>query len=108
MGGNELNIDVTLLDQFGDQFEPSLLTVKKAKRLLVPVSKNGEEIVDGVSHLVCYELKNPEGGMGTGIDPNVRVKVVNQFNEEVGEQIMEVKKLKYICVPSTKEVIDEE
>jgi hypothetical protein len=99
MGGNELNIEVELHDQF---FESSLL-VKKAKKILVPVDKNGEGIVDGVSHLVCYDLKDPEGGMGTGVpDPNVYVTVVNQFNEVVDEQLMQVKKLKYLCVPSTK------
>ena len=44
--------------------------------------------------------------MGTGVaDPNVYVKVVNQFNETVGEQVMQVKKLKYLCVPSTKVVV---
>ncbi len=99
---NELNIDVTLDDQFGS----SLLTVKKAKLLLVPVDKNDEGIVDAVTHLVCYELKNPAGGKVTGVKPNVDVAVVNQFNEEVGDQVMEVKKLKMLCVPSTKELLE--
>ena len=55
-GMNELNIDVRLTDQFGT----SLQTVRKAKRLLVPVDKDGEGISDVVSHLTCYDLKNPE------------------------------------------------
>ena len=99
---DELNIDVTLEDQFGD----SLLTVKKAKLLLVPVDKNDEGFVDEVTHLVCYELKNPAGGKKTGVEPKVDVAVVNQFNEDVGPQVMEVKKLKMLCVPSTKEVLE--
>ncbi len=94
--GNELNIDVTLEDQFGD----SLLTVAKAKLLLVPVYMNGEGIGDEVTHLVCYELKNPDG-KGTGVEPKEDVTVVNQFNDLAGDQVMEVKKLKMLCVPST-------
>ncbi len=96
--GNELNIDVTLTDQFATSDQ----TVRKAKRLLVPVSKNGEGIADEVSHLVCYELRNALGGKGTGVEPKVDVAVVNQFNDMVGAQLMEVKKLKELCVPSTK------
>ena len=94
---NELNIDVTLDDQFGT----SVLTVKKAKLLLVPVDKNGEGIDDEATHLVCYELKNPAGGRGTQVD----VAVVNQFNDLVGDQVLEVNKLKMLCVPSTKDVL---
>ncbi len=94
---NELNIDVTLDDQFGT----SVLTVKKANLLLVPVGKNGEGIDDEATHLVCYELKNPAGGRGTQVD----VAVVNQFNDLVGDQVLEVNKLKMLCVPSTKDVL---
>ncbi len=70
----------------------------------MPVDKNGEGFVDEVTHLVCYELKNPAGGKGTGVEPKVDVTVVNQFNDVVGDQVMEVTKLKMLCVPSTKEV----
>ena len=74
--------------------------MKKAKLLLVPVDKNGEGIDDEATHLVCYELKNP-GGRGTQVD----VAVVNQFNDLVGDQVLEVNKLKMLCVPSTKDVL---
>jgi len=100
--GNELNINVTLTDQFATSSQ----TVRKAKRLLVPVSKNGEGIADEVSHLLCYELRNALGGKGTGVEPGVNVAVVNQFNDLVGDQIMEVKKLKDLCVPSTRGRLD--
>ena len=86
----------------------SLQTVRKAKLLLVPVDKNGEGIDDVVTHLVCYDLRDALGGMGTGVEPKVDVAMVNQFNDEVGEvgpQVMEVKKLKMLCVPSTKDLL---
>ncbi len=82
-----------------------MLTVKKAKLLLVPVEKNDEGFVDEVTHLVCYELRNPEGGKGTGVEPKVDLSVVNQFNDLVGDQYMEVKKLKMLCVPSTRDLL---
>ena len=81
-----------------------MLTVTKAKLLLVPVYMNGEGIGDEVTHLVCYELKNPDG-KGTGVEPKEDLSVVNQFNKYVGDQYMEVKKLKMLCVPSTTDVL---
>ena len=36
----------------------------------------------------------------------VDVAIVNQFNEDVGVQVMEVTKLKMLCVPSTKELLE--
>ena len=74
--------------------------MKKAKQLCAPVDKDDEGIDDEVTHLVCYEL-DPAGE----VEPNVDVAVVNQFNDLVGDQFMEVKKLKWLCVPSTKDVL---
>ncbi len=54
--------------------------------------------------LVCYDLKDPAGGKGTGVEPKVDVVVHNQFNEDVGNQVMEVKRLKMLCVRSAIEI----
>jgi hypothetical protein len=42
--------------------------------------------------------------MGQGADDAEYVTMVNEFSEAVGDQVMEVKKLKYLCVPSTEKV----
>ena len=52
-------------------------------------------------HLTCYEVKKLEG---TPKFEKQHVLVQNQFGED---QILEVKKPELLCVPSTKEIIEE-
>jgi len=97
--GAELNSVVTLTDQFGT----SLKTVKTAKRLLVPVDKNGEGIGDQMSHLTCYTFKKPKGEPKEPKFEPVEVVVSNQFDDE---QFLTVKKPKRLCVPTTRELVE--
>ena len=84
-----------------DQFEDTVKIVKKPKFVCNPVDKNGEGIANPDVHLTCYEVKKLEG---TPKFEKRHVLVQNQFGED---QILEVKKPKLLCVPSTKEIIEE-
>lgn len=85
-------IFVNLADQFTTE---NNVKIRDARELCAPVSKNGEEISNPDSHLVCYYTDSKE-------KTKQRIKVVNQF----GEQILKVSgKNTRLCVPSLKEVI---
>ena len=82
---------VTLEDQFGFQDD---VRVKKATLLCAPADKNGEGIANANVHMTCYDIKSKQ-------NPKLDVLVSHQF----GEQGLEVKKAKLLCLPSSKEVL---
>jgi hypothetical protein len=77
---------VTLQDQFGS----STVELHKPDVFCTPVDKNGEGIIFPDFNLVCFDAH--KGG-----DPKADLTVENQF----GEQNIEARKLKMVCVPST-------
>ncbi len=68
----------------------------KPVMLCAPVDKNGEGIGDPVSHLTCYELEKLK----------VKATLDVAVNDQFGELILTVQKPKFVCVPSTKEVLE--
>ena len=70
--------------------------VNKPKSVCVPVPKNGEAILNLALHLTCYEVKSSEGTV------ELEALLDNQF----GEQILKVNKVKTVCLPSYKRVLD--
>lgn len=85
--GESKRLEVKLRDQFGE----TRAVVLKPVYLLVPVSKNGERIIDPKLHLVCYEIKTKQRVEGW-------VEVKNQF----GKQRLYVEDANMLCVPSEK------
>jgi hypothetical protein len=79
--------------QLQDQFGETRTVTAKAVLLCNPVSKNGEEIHDKRTHLVCYQMR-------PGKPVGKRVEVQNQF----GTEPISVKSSRILCVPSLKRV----
>jgi len=69
--------------------------VKKPKMLCTPVDKDGEGIVDGENHLMCYDVKKLKD------DPKFE-KLSVFTNNQFGPEDLEVKKVKQLCLPSIK------
>ncbi len=67
--------------------------------LCVPVDKNGEGIQNPVSHLTCYELEDID-------DADEFEPLDVAVNDQFGELILTVEDPKFVCVPSTKEVLE--
>jgi hypothetical protein len=65
----------------------------RALFLCTPVSKNGEELKDKTTHLVCYSV--------AAKNANKKVKIATQL----GTQILKVGGSVTLCLPATKEVI---
>jgi hypothetical protein len=89
-------VNVDLFDQFGIYLDAK---VEKPKRLGTPTDKNGEGILDAVSHLNCYKLKD------VAKIPKRVVETADQFGEltlKIGSKPQE------LCVPSLKTVIEVE
>lgn len=78
-----------------DQFAKVKKKIGKITRICTPVDKNNEGIPDKKLHLVCYEILK-------GHDPKKLVQTNNQF----GKATMKVMKAQELCVPSTKELIN--
>jgi hypothetical protein len=82
---------VNLEDQFGSKNNVEVDNLPAF--LFVPVSKDGEPVLNPGAHLACYKIK--------GAKANMNVNIANQF----GEQALKLKEGKLLCVPSTKEII---
>jgi len=93
------------------QFEPQQVTlfdpnfnakklfdVKKPKMLCNPVDKDGEGIINPENHLMCYDVKPADG-----FEKNKKVSVFT--NNQFGNEQLDVKKEKQLCVPSTKTLL---
>jgi hypothetical protein len=80
---------VTVSDQF---ITPAIgFTVVKAKRLCVPVDKNGEGIVNGSRQLLCYKTK-----AAAPVTVPAQVFTTNQF----GPETVAMSKPDQLCIPS--------
>ncbi len=85
--------DVVVTDQFGEE----ALTVKKPKLICIPCSKDGSEIKNPeIFILKLYQIKEPKDS--PKFEPR-DVLVTDQF----GEEVLTVKKPKYLAVPALKE-----
>jgi len=82
--------------ELNDQFARVKKKIGKITRICTPVDKNNEGIPDKNLHLVCYEILK-------GHKPEKLVQTNNQF----GKATMKVRKAKELCVPSTKELIND-
>jgi hypothetical protein len=71
------------------------LALERVKFVCVPVSKNGEGVINPAAHLTCYLAK------GADLAPRPQVQVSSQF--QVSR--FELKKPKLLCTPSTKTVL---
>ncbi|NNC99493.1 MAG: hypothetical protein HKN85_04875 [Gammaproteobacteria bacterium] len=66
------------------------------KEICAPVDKNGEGIINPLTHLVCYDVKSSEKA-------GQNVSISNQFTEDASLQVKG--KMRRLCVPSSKTVI---
>jgi hypothetical protein len=90
--GAPLDIGVVLLDQF--QQSTPLLGVPKL--FCAPADKNGEGIIDPITHLTCYETSPP------GLPPGL-VPILNQFLP--APELVDLLEPNILCVPSTKQLV---
>ena len=68
-----------------DAFEARIFDVVKPAALLVPVNKNGEGIVDAVTHLQAYKIKLAKGQQKHAKRSNL--SVTDQFGSLVLETV---------------------
>jgi hypothetical protein len=88
---------VSIIDQF--MYEEKSIEVKKPKLICIPCSKDGSLIKNPEKFILkLYEVKKPKPKVEA---PNLIV------TDQFGEEDLEVKKLKYLAVPATKEEIVE-
>ena len=76
-----------------DQFGIFGSKIGSAMFLCTPVSKNGEEMKDKTTHLVCYQVAAKNAGK--------KVKITHQL----GTQVLKIGGSVMFCLPSTKEVL---
>jgi len=93
--GSSVDIGVSLQDQFGQ----TSAIVASPRLFCTPVSKNGEPIIDAVTHLTCYDTTPP------GISPGP-VPILNQFTP--APDVLTLLEADMLCAPSTKEVVQPE
>ena len=85
--GDDLDVIVSLRDQFGF----ALAEVEQAELFCNPVKKDGEEVLDPLAHLTCYEIEDDEVERG--------VLVINELPDN---QFLELEEAELLCVPSEK------
>ena len=89
-----------ILVDLEDQFTLELLVeVKKAVEICAPTDKNGEAVRNPFSHLVCYNVRSREVA-------DADVSVTNQFTDDEGQELRVKGKIRRLCVPSLKTVLD--
>jgi hypothetical protein len=91
--GASVDVGVALQDQFS-QTSPIVLD---PKLFCTPVDKNGEGILDPISHLTCYGTTPP--GLAPGPIP-----ILNQFTP--APDVLGLLEADMLCAPSTKQVIE--
>jgi len=79
--------------KLSDQFGGFGTKIGNALFMCTPVSKNGEELKDKITHLTCYQVAAKNAGR--------KVKVTHQL----GSQILTVGGSVTLCLPSLKEVL---
>jgi hypothetical protein len=86
---------VSLEDQF-DSGGPVAHTVVTTSGLCLPANKNSEGVVDAVTHLQSYKLKNDPPHT-----PQTKLAVVNQF----GALVLDTVKTERLLVPAAKNLL---
>jgi hypothetical protein len=79
-----------------DQFESRTYDLKKPSRLCVPADTNGEGIVNGVDHLLCYRAKRAKG-QAKAAKRKGMIHTRDPFGDEQLDSRGEVE----LCVPAT-------
>jgi hypothetical protein len=87
-GGRAHVKQVEITDEFGSIG----VDVKQPARLCVPVSKNGESVIDPVTHLMCYEVRIASSAFA----PAGPIFIDNQF----GPDTLDSFRTTELCVPS--------
>src|SRR2546427_5667122 len=62
-----------------DQFETGGFSVRSLGEVCAPANKNGEGVVDSVTHLVAYNIKPVSVTATPGAPPRSGIRVVNQL-----------------------------
>jgi hypothetical protein len=75
-----------------DQFGSIVAAIKRPVRYCAPVDKNGEGILDGATHLLCYQVRS-----AAGAPTHDTLYSLNQF----GPDSFNVYGPRELCVPST-------
>ena len=89
--GASVDIGVTLQDQF-DQTSAIVLN---PRLFCTPASKNGEPILDPITHVTCYDTTPP------GISPGP-IPILNQFLPAPDQLLLTEADM--LCAPSTKQI----
>lgn len=71
--------------------------VKRPRRLCLPVDKNGEGILHGTTHLVCYQVQ-AASGQPKYVPVVGEIHTVNQF----GNGRLDTVKDEELCVPAVR------
>jgi hypothetical protein len=83
-----------------DQFNTERVNVVRPEAFCNPVDKNGGGIRNPTAHLTCYKIRDVRGDEFPKFEKR-RVEVNDQF----GTRTLLLKKIRTLCVPSSKEVI---
>jgi hypothetical protein len=83
-----------------DQFNTERVNVVRPEAFCNPVDKDGSGISDPTAHLTCYKIRDVRGDEFPKFERR-RVEVNDQF----GARTLLLKKIRTLCVPSSKEGI---
>jgi hypothetical protein len=78
-----------------DHFESRTYDLKRPSRLCVPVDKNGEGIVNGVDHLLCYRAKRAKGQAKAA-----KRKGMIHTRDQFGDEQLDSRGEEELCVPA--------
>jgi len=90
--GADVDIGVFLQDQF----QSSSALVGTPSLFCTPAAKNGETILDPITHLTCYDIQGPAVAPGP-------IPILNQFLP--APDVLQLSEPEKLCVPSTKQVL---
>ena len=90
--GTSVGIGVLLQDQFGSDS----VIVLSPLLFCTPAAKNGEPIVDPVTHLTCYDT------VPNSVTPGP-IPTLNQFS--ASPEVLSLLGAESLCVPSTKQLV---
>jgi hypothetical protein len=89
--GASVDVGVALQDQFGS----TTAIVLNPRLFCTPADKNGEGIVDAITHLTCYDTTPP------GVAPGP-IPILNQFLPAPDQ--LALLEANMLCAPSTKQI----
>ena len=93
--GAPVDVGVALVDQF----QGRTTLVLEPKLFCAPAEKNGEVMIDPVTHLTCYDTNPISGGPGP-------IPILNQFIPAADQ--LELLQADTLCVPSTKQLVPDQ